>query len=179
MSTLHPCLPADDDFLVSIALPLAIFIVIAGAFLWSELRRGKEVRPSQRPPTLGGLSRAHAGAPQEYSDPETGAMWEANVEAPEMDRQGRLVFQASSYTPWPVPPSAPGERMRLAVGPIDDRTMRTYLFDRRAALKLCSTLTCPGWPAQLSSCRAQAAATAQQAGGRHAAQAHGHRVPGG
>ena len=38
--------------------------------------------------------------------------------------------QALSYTPWPVPPSAPGERLRIAVGPLKDKNMRTYLFKK-------------------------------------------------
>ena len=42
----------------------------------------------------------------------------------------RAAEQALSYTPWPVPPSAPGERLRIAVGPLKDKNMRTYLFNK-------------------------------------------------
>lgn len=38
--------------------------------------------------------------------------------------QGQLAFRAFSYTPWPVPADAEGERLRIKVGPVADRRPR-------------------------------------------------------
>ncbi len=38
--------------------------------------------------------------------------------------QGELAFRPISYTPWPVDESYEGERVRIAVGPVNNRQLR-------------------------------------------------------
>jgi hypothetical protein len=45
-------------------------------------------------------------------------------------RQGELAYRAVSYTPWPVEEGFEGERVRLSVGPINDRQPRTFVFNK-------------------------------------------------
>ena len=66
-----------------------------------------------------------------FEDTDTGLAFEAGPgEAPELDRQGNLVYRAVRYTPQPVEAGAPGARVRVAVGPIKTRAPRTFVFER-------------------------------------------------
>jgi hypothetical protein len=67
-----------------------------------------------------------------FVDPDTGVVFEAGPgeEGPETDAAGRLAYQAVSYTPTPVPVGAPGDRIRISVGPVGRRSARTYVFKR-------------------------------------------------
>ena len=49
---------------------------------------------------------------------------------PERDRRGELAFRAVSYTPWPVEEGAAGERLRVEVGPVEGRQLRTFVFEK-------------------------------------------------
>ena len=44
--------------------------------------------------------------------------------------QGELAWKAVSYTPFPVEEGAAGERVRVLVGPVGDRLLRTFVFDK-------------------------------------------------
>jgi hypothetical protein len=66
-----------------------------------------------------------------FEDPDTGLAFEAGPgEAPELDGRGNLAYRAVSYTPQPVEAGAPGDRVRVAVGPIRARVARTFVFER-------------------------------------------------
>ena len=39
---------ADEEALLSVVIPLVVFILIAASFLWRELKRGKEARVALR-----------------------------------------------------------------------------------------------------------------------------------
>ena len=88
---------ADRDSLISIVIPLVVFIGIAASFLWSELRRDKQVCPAHcvkdTARLLQPLVLTSPSQEQEFSDPDTGALYEAGPEMPELDRQGKLVFR--------------------------------------------------------------------------------------
>ena len=55
--------------------------------------------------------------------------------APERDRRGELAFKAVGFTPWPVEEGAPGERLRVAVGPVGTPEapglqLRSFIFEK-------------------------------------------------
>ncbi|MEW5318971.1 MAG: hypothetical protein WDW38_010149 [Sanguina aurantia] len=49
---------------------------------------------------------------------------------PELDKQGDIVCRAVGYTPWPVDSGTPGDRVRVEVGPINEKKARSYVFER-------------------------------------------------
>lgn len=66
-----------------------------------------------------------------FRDPKTGTVFETQEGIqPERDRFGALAFRPVSYTPWPVPQDAEGERLRVAVGPVGRTELTTFVFDR-------------------------------------------------
>ena len=68
---------------------------------------------------------------QVFDDPETGARFQSSEDAqPERDRLGKLAYRAVSYTPWPIPTDAEGERVRVPVGPAGKEALRTFVFER-------------------------------------------------
>jgi hypothetical protein len=99
----------DAVFLASLALPP---LLLAAAAAW--LLRGP-------PPDAANLFR----------DSSTGVIYEApDGEQPELDRRGELAFRAVGNTPWPVAEGAPGERVRVGVGPVGAAQPRTFLFEK-------------------------------------------------
>eukprot|EP00884_Botryococcus_braunii_P001891 jgi/Botrbrau1/11702/Bobra.0195s0033.2 len=66
-----------------------------------------------------------------FSDPETGVVFEGEPGvSPERDRKGELAYRVVSYTPWPVEAGAPGDRLRINIGPVGQRVPRTFIFER-------------------------------------------------
>jgi hypothetical protein len=45
--------------------------------------------------------------------------------------QGELAWRAISYTPWPVEEGAEGERVRVLVGAVGERALRTFVFGKK------------------------------------------------
>ncbi|MEW5305499.1 MAG: hypothetical protein WDW36_008033 [Sanguina aurantia] len=45
-------------------------------------------------------------------------------------QQGEIVCRAVGYTPWPVDSGTAGDRVRVDVGPINERKARSYVFER-------------------------------------------------
>jgi hypothetical protein len=105
----------DRAFAAVVLLPLAGLAV--------ALARWALAKPEDR---AGGTTSSS------FVDPDTGILFEAGPDeaAPEVDAAGRLAYRAVSYTPTPVPVGAPGDRIRVAVGPVGRRTPRTYVFER-------------------------------------------------
>ena len=83
---------------------------------------------------------------QVFEDPDTGVVFETDADrAPEKDRRGELAFKAVSYTPWPVEQGAAGDRVRVAVGPVNACMPRTYVFPRSGtAMHSIATCRLPG-----------------------------------
>ncbi|EFJ42115.1 hypothetical protein VOLCADRAFT_119533 [Volvox carteri f. nagariensis] len=103
---------ADRAFLLAVAVPL-----LAAAAVVSYLMRSP-------PAELTDSGRV-------FEDPSTGTRFEApEGVVPERDKNGELAFRPISYTPWPVDEGVEGERVRLAVGPVGSRQLRTYVFAR-------------------------------------------------
>ncbi len=101
------------------AFALAVLLPLAG--LGVAVVRWATAKPS--PTTRDGRMT--------FEDPTTGLAFDAGPgEAPEMDAQGRLAYRAVSYTPQPVEAGAPGDRVRVAVGPVSSRAPRTFVFER-------------------------------------------------
>ena len=71
-------------------------------------------------------------AQQVFHDPDTGTLFGMqNGRLPERDRNGELAFRAISYTPWPITEQElEGERLRIPVGPVNQRELRTFVFPR-------------------------------------------------
>ena len=49
---------------------------------------------------------------------------------PERDRRGELAYRPLSFTQYPVEAGEPGERLRVAVGPVGARVPRTFVFTK-------------------------------------------------
>jgi hypothetical protein len=47
------------------------------------------------------------------------------------DVQGELAWRAVSYTPYPIEEGAEGDRLRVQVGPVGERQLRTFVFERK------------------------------------------------
>lgn len=105
----------DQAFQLAIGIPLVV-AVAAIAFL-------------ARPPPRG----AEAQEQGIFEDDRTGAVFqpaEGTGASPERDSKGELAFRPVSYTPWPVEEGAPGDRVRVEVGPTGRTSPRTFVFDR-------------------------------------------------
>lgn len=101
---------ADRAFELAIGVPILAAILI-GAYL---------ARP---PPSEPGI----------FEDKQTGVVFkspEPGVIVPETDKNGELVYRAVSYTLYPLSEDAPGERIRIDVGPLTDTGPRTFVFER-------------------------------------------------
>ncbi|KAG2446849.1 hypothetical protein HYH02_008006 [Chlamydomonas schloesseri] len=106
----------DRAFLIALAVPLVV----------AALSLAYILRPP--PPELTESGRV-------FEDPATGTRFEAPEGVnPERDKNGELAYRPISYTPWPVDQSYEGERVRIAVGPVADRQLRTYVFARSLAV---------------------------------------------
>eukprot|EP00198_Chlamydomonas_reinhardtii_P011867 XP_001701204.1 predicted protein [Chlamydomonas reinhardtii] len=106
----------DRAFLIALAVPLVV----------AALSIAYVLRPP--PPELTESGRV-------FEDPATGTRFEAPEGVnPERDKNGELAYRPISYTPWPVDASYEGERVRIAVGPVADRQLRTYVFARSLAV---------------------------------------------
>ncbi|KXZ50094.1 hypothetical protein GPECTOR_18g70 [Gonium pectorale] len=102
----------DRAFLIALSIPLLVGAVAAAVVL----------RPPPRELTESG---------RVFEDPVTGTRFEApEGVTPERDKNGDLAFRPISYTPWPVDEAYEGERVRIAVGPVANRQLRTYVFAR-------------------------------------------------
>jgi len=98
----------DQVFLAVVGIPL---LCLAAAVLYQVFRK---------PPEEG-----------TFQDPVTGTVFEStDGSEPERDAQGELAFRVQSYTPWPVDSDFEGERLRIPVGPVQNRSPRTYVFQR-------------------------------------------------
>ncbi|KAG2427599.1 hypothetical protein HXX76_012253 [Chlamydomonas incerta] len=106
----------DRAFLIALAVPLVV----------AALSIAYALRPP--PPELIESGRV-------FEDRATGTRFEApEGVSPERDKNGELAYRPISYTPWPVDQSYEGERVRIAVGPVADRQLRTYVFARSLAV---------------------------------------------
>jgi hypothetical protein len=68
-----------------------------------------------------------------FEDPDTGASFDVpEGTEPIRDRYGELAFRAVSYTPWPVKAGEDdaGEPIRIEVGAVGDKQLRTFLFEK-------------------------------------------------
>lgn len=66
-----------------------------------------------------------------FEDPETGALFQStDGRNPERDSNAKLAFRPVSYTPWPVEEDFQGERVRIRVGAIAERQLRTFVFSK-------------------------------------------------
>ncbi|GIL78527.1 hypothetical protein Vretimale_6122 [Volvox reticuliferus] len=102
----------DRAFLIAMAVPLLVAAAAAAYVL----------RPPPADLTASGRI---------FEDPATGTRFEApEGVTPERDKNGELAFRPISYTPWPVDQDYEGERVRIAVGPVGARQLRTYVFAR-------------------------------------------------
>lgn len=45
--------------------------------------------------------------------------------------QGALAWKAVSYTPYPIEEGAEGERIRVQVGPVGEKQLRTFVFEKK------------------------------------------------
>jgi hypothetical protein len=45
--------------------------------------------------------------------------------------QGELAWRAVSYTPYPIEEGGEGERVRVQVGPVGDKQLRTFVFEKK------------------------------------------------
>ncbi|KAI7845690.1 hypothetical protein COHA_000804 [Chlorella ohadii] len=104
----------EKDLLLEASLALPILVLVASvAFLL-------------RPPPQGSIDEGRL-----FEDPKTGILFEAPPgAAPERDRKGELAFRPISYTPWPVEEGAEGERVRIEVGPVGSKELRTFVFTK-------------------------------------------------
>lgn len=100
---------ADTAFAVTLAAPLAILLgVVIYTFRPLDLK----------------------DSPRLFEDESTGIVFDArDGSVPERDKQGDLAFRAISYTPWPVDREFEGVRLRLEVGPVGARELRTFVFN--------------------------------------------------
>eukprot|EP00775_Hariotina_reticulata_P008175 gene8175-8366_t len=104
---------ADRAFLIAVALPLLTAAVVLSYLL--------------RPPPSELTEQG-----QIFEDESTGFFFQSSEEGaqPERDKDGLLAFRPVSYTPWPVASTYEGERIRINVGPVDDRKPRTFVFNK-------------------------------------------------
>mmetsp|Transcript_25228 Transcript_25228/g.47686 ORF Transcript_25228/g.47686 Transcript_25228/m.47686 type:complete len:289 (-) Transcript_25228:299-1165(-) len=113
----------DRDFLLATALPLAVAAGIA-------------LKKFRSPPNT------------RYLDPEQGSGLYISLDTNEeefleKDRNGKLVYTPISYTPLPCAADAPGERLRLEVGPVGARAKRTFVFEKTMRDSIILAVTLP------------------------------------
>ncbi|GLC39054.1 hypothetical protein PLESTF_000515100 [Pleodorina starrii] len=102
----------DRAFLIALAVPLLVAAAAAAVVL----------RPPPADLTASGRVFEDSATETRFEAPEG--------VTPERDKNGELAFRPISYTPWPVDEGTEGERVRIAVGPVAARQLRTYVFAR-------------------------------------------------
>ena len=133
----------DRAFVAAVLFPLAASVA-AGAYVWNQPSRSvpssspspssSSLPSSSSPSSDKATTTATTATTTElFEDPSTGVVFEARPgePLPERDRRGELAFRAVSFTPFPVEEGSAGERIRVEVGPIDSKTPRTYVFEKR------------------------------------------------
>lgn len=102
---------ADQLFAVAITIPVVVAVVAISYLL----------RPVPKDLKASG---------KVFEDPATGIVFDPpDGQQPLRDSKGELAFRAISYTPWPVEDGYDGERIRLDVGPLNNRQPRTFVFN--------------------------------------------------
>ncbi|CAG9466156.1 unnamed protein product [Pedinophyceae sp. YPF-701] len=111
---------ADRGFLISTILLTAVGVLGSAALLGFI-----------RFPGIDGESSGKKKG-EVFSDERTGVRFQSGEAGvlPERDTKGELAFRARSYTPWPIEAGAPGERIRIDVGPVDKKRATTFVFER-------------------------------------------------
>lgn len=119
----------DRAFVAAVLFPL-VASVAAGVFVWksprapSPRREGDEEQQQQRQQKQRQVDKPVVS----FEDPATGMVFEGDT-LPERDRSGKLALRAFSFTPVPVEQGSPGERIRVDVGEVGNRSPRTYVFE--------------------------------------------------